>query len=318
MPKKNKNTKSIRSKSNTTITQNKGNSNSSQENTSDKSFRKLSCAPTQEKDFTCYTTNAIIKLRDNWNARHPDAIINSNDIKEIWESLKNGFGNVCNKESCWLRQLFDQSASATKDLFNYFAPESPKTWNKNPNEWLSSVDITKVMKQYESAFPFFEFLGPSPIDFDKTPKGEPSCVYEELCNFDIKKYLDPNNKKTKIGIIFNTDPHYLSGSHWISLFINIKQQFIFFFDSTGDAPSKEINKFAKRIIKQGEDIGLNLKYIVNNKQHQKSNTECGIYSLFMIANLLKETKTPNDFLTTIFTDKEMTTFRQIFFNKESL
>jgi hypothetical protein len=38
----------------------------------------------------------------------------------------------------------------------------------------------------------------------------------------------------------------------------------------------------------------------------------------MIANLLKETKTPNDFLTTIFTDKEMMEFRKIFFNKESV
>ena len=242
-------------------------------------------------------------------------MIISDDVKVIWESLKTALGSVCNKESCWLRQL---GASATKDLFNYFAPESPKTWNKNPHEWLSSVDITKVMKQYEDAFPFFEFFGPSPIDFDKTPKGEPSCVYEELCNFDIKTYFNPANNKNKIGIIFNTDPHYLSGSHWISLFINIKQQFIFFFDSTGDPPSKEINKFAKKIMKQGKEIGINFKYIVNNKQHQKSNTECGIYSLFMITNLLKETKTPNDFLSSMFTDKEMTQFRQIFFNKESL
>jgi len=104
--------------------------------------------------------------------------------------------------------------------------------------------------------------------------------------------------------------------NWISLFINIKQQFIFFFDSTGDPPSKEINKFAKKIMKQGKEIGINFKYIVNDKQHQKSNTECGIYSLFMITNLLKETKTPNDFLTSMFTDKEMTQFRKIFFNHE--
>jgi hypothetical protein len=71
-------------------------------------------------------------------------------------------------------------------------------------------------------------------------------------------------------------------------------------------------------MQQGKEVGINFKYIINNKQHQKSNTECGIYSLFMIANLLKETKTPHDFLTTIFTDKEMMEFRKIFFNKESV
>jgi hypothetical protein len=38
----------------------------------------------------------------------------------------------------------------------------------------------------------------------------------------------------------------------------------------------------------------------------------------MIINLLKETRTPEDFLTTLFTDKEMERFRSIFFNKEEL
>ena len=54
----------------------------------DKEFKKLSCSPTQEKSFTCYTTNALMQLRDSWNARHPDAMIQSNDVEEIWHSLK--------------------------------------------------------------------------------------------------------------------------------------------------------------------------------------------------------------------------------------
>jgi Ulp1 family protease len=130
--------------------------------------------------------------------------------------------------------------------------------------------------------------------------------------------LNPAEPKHKIGIIFNTDPHYLTGSHWISLFIDIKKRFIFFFDSTGDAPPKEITQFVKKIIKQGKALGLNFKYVVNDKEHQKRNTECGIYSLFMIINLLKETRTPEDFLTMLFTDKEMERFRSIFFNQEEL
>jgi len=41
----------------------------------DGEFKKLSCGPTQEKSFTCYTTGALMHLRDTWNARHPDASI---------------------------------------------------------------------------------------------------------------------------------------------------------------------------------------------------------------------------------------------------
>ena len=51
------------------------------------------------------------------------------------------------------------------------------------------------------------------------------------CKFDLKDYLKEG--KNKIGIVFNMDPHYKSGSHWISLFINVKKKVIFFFDSVG-------------------------------------------------------------------------------------
>ena len=46
----------------------------------DREFKKLSCGPTQEKSFTCYTTNALMHLRDSWNARHPDAAIQSDNV----------------------------------------------------------------------------------------------------------------------------------------------------------------------------------------------------------------------------------------------
>ena len=45
-------------------------------------------------------------------------------------------------------------------------------------------------------------------------------MWEELCKFSLKKQLSKGKQKT--GIIFNTDPHYKEGSHWISLFINIQ------------------------------------------------------------------------------------------------
>ena len=277
-------------------------------------FLKLKCSPKlQENDFTCYSNESLIKLKNLWNARHPDVMITTNDPREIWNELKRHLKSVCNKESCWLKQNF-ASSGVDKEMLNYtFAPKSPDDWKKNPNEWLNSIDIENVMKQYEKEFPYFDFIGAAPIDFD-SPKMYGECVWEELCRFDLN--ISIRNGRNKIGFVFNTDPHYLSGSHWISMFVNIKQKYIFFFDSTGNPPPKEVKKFIKKIIEQGKVVGIDFRYIENKKSHQKKPTECGVYSLFMIINLLKETKKPEDFLTDTFPDEEMQRFRNQYFNSE--
>ena len=282
---------------------------------SDDGFIKVQCGPKskEENDFTCYSNESLIKLKDMWNHRHPDVLITSNDPSVIWTMLKQNLRSVCNKESCWLKQNFAKNGLDNELLHYTFAPKSPDTWKKNPNEWLSSLEIENVMKQYENEYPCFDFIGPSPIDF-KSPKMYGECVWEELCHFNLKKCLQ--NGKNKIGIIFNTDPHYLPGSHWISMFINTKEKYIFFFDSTGDEPPKEITDFVKEIIQQGNTENIKFQYIQNNKQHQKKDTECGVYSLFMIINILTGTLKPNDFITENFPDKEMEKFRKLYFNHD--
>jgi len=277
-------------------------------------FIKLKCSPKiQENDFTCYSNESLMKLKSLWNARHPDVIISSNEPREIWEALKGHMKSVCNKESCWLKQNF-AAPGIDKEMLNYtFAPKSPDDWKKNPNEWLNSIDIENVMKQYEKEFPFFDFIGAAPIDFD-APKMYGECVWEELCHFDLN--ISIRNGKKKIGFVFNTDPHYLSGSHWISMFVDLSRNFIFFFDSTGNAPPKEVKRLIKTITQQAKSVGIDLRYIQNNKHHQKKPTECGMYALFMIINLLRDNMKPEDFILDIFPDEEMEQFRDKYFNKD--
>lgn len=274
---------------------------------------KLGCSPNvnHDKDYTCYKSNSLIKLRDLWNGRHPDLLIESNDDREIWKSLKNYMSDVCKTEKCWLKQNF-ASNKLTDELKNYtFVPDTPNKWKENKNEWLNSLDIERVMKQYEKKHNNFDFLGPSPIDFNKKLSDD-TCVWEDLCNFDLKENLLKN--KTKIGIIFNTDPHYLGGSHWISMFIDINKKFILFFDSTGDDVPKEIKQFIKKIKKQGNDIGKKFKVYINKKKHQRGNSECGMYSLHTIIGLLDNEHDVNFFLNYDIPDKNMEKLRQIYFN----
>lgn len=277
-----------------------------------KTIKKPTCSLNRTDSFSCYDNNTLIKLKTFWNARHPDNKINTNNPKEIWNNLKERLSSSCNSESCWLRQKFLNNKIAS-EIRNYsFAPEAPQSWNKNPNEWLSSLDIEKVMKQYEKAYSCFEFIGPSPIDYD-THLEYGECVWEELCKFDLESYV--KRGKFKIGIIFNLDRHYQPGSHWVSLFINIKKGYIFYFDSTGVKGGKEIKKLVKTITEQAKAMNIDLKYIENEREHQKGNNECGMYSLYAITSQLKDNSNPNTFLNgKNITDMSMHVLRNKYFN----
>ena len=53
------------------------------------------CSPiANEKSYTCYSNNALHKLKELWNARHPDAKIMTNVEKEIWSALKQHMSKV--------------------------------------------------------------------------------------------------------------------------------------------------------------------------------------------------------------------------------
>jgi len=286
--------------------------------TQNKPFEKLNCSPKDKnevKDYTCYTDNDLQKLRNMWNARHPDKKISTNDSKEIWELLKNYYSKVCNKESCWVRQM-TKGTKMEKELLDSFSPIEPNEWKKNPNEWLSSIDIIQVMNQYEKSYKCFDFLGPSPIDYD-THQLYGECVWEELCHFNLADQIKKG--KNKIGVIFNTDPHDKDGEHWISLFINIKKGTIFFFDSAGDKAPKQVMKFVKMVTEQGKKLETPVNFSFDENypvEHQYKNTECGVYSIYFIIHMLEDKITGHYLKTHVLKDKYMEQFRKIYYNTD--
>ena len=255
-----------------------------------KNFKKLNCSPIIESErvfnSTCYNTIVLFKIRDEYNKNHHvNSHITGDDPLYIWNQLKTRLN--CESEDCWLKEIKDETLRNEIDKI-VFAPDSPPEWRRNPNEWLSNFDILDVLSQYEKAYPNFHFIGPSPIDFDTQLKNHNNtCVENNLCQFELKREIE--NKKNKIGIIFNLDKHNQKGSHWVSLFIDLEHNFIFYFDSTGDKIPKEINVLKTRIMKQAKNLvkPIHLKYKdTNGIQHQLENTECGVYSLFFIITML--------------------------------
>ena len=276
------------------------------------SFKKLKCSPskTDKTSFSCYSSNDLIKIRDAWNLRHRDRFIDSDDDHEIWNMIKNYSINSCKNERCWLSSLFKKNELDEALLLYTFSPTRPDKWKDDPNTWLSSLDIEAVMNQYERKNKNFAFIGCSPIDFDKIlHNGE--CVWPELCNFDINEYY--NNGVNKIGISLNLDEHTKGGSHWVSIFIDLKQKYIFYFDSNGDETPKEVKRLIDKVKNQCSNIGIEMKIIENDIEHQKKNTECGIYSIYFLTYLLKNNNY-NNFLDKRISDEKMFELRNKFFN----
>ena len=275
-------------------------------------FKKRYCSPKNDNSFTCFTKKSIIKMLKSWNDYYSNDKIEFREydkLHTLWSLLDNKLKNICNDEFCWTKQQFIKNDN---EILEEFRPEMPTKWKDNKNEWLTTLDIEAVMKQYEKKYNDFMFVGPVPIDFD-TELHPGYCVINELCKINLNKMK--NNGKTKLGVIFNLDPHDKPGSHWVSMYADFdKLNEIYYFDSYGLKEPKEVTTLMNRLKEQSEKMGNKTKIYVNNVRHQFKNSECGVYSINFILKLL-EGNTFEDLRDNIIKDDEMEENREKLFIK---
>jgi hypothetical protein len=264
------------------------------------------CSPSSKfDDNTCFSKKSLIKIAENIEREKNIKISKNLPKKKLWKRIKSELSDHCNSstnEVCWITHpvvsdmlkiglsLYNDEQELLPDnieniLNNTFKPPRPK----GKYEWLSTVDIEKVMEQYEKIkwrndtnFNF-SYIGPVPIDFDyKDSIG--NCVSDELCNIDFKKLIKKGIKF--IGITFNLDPHYKPGIHWVSMFIDFERDTIEYFDSFGVSPPAEVIKLVNKCIEKCKEIDINMTFMWNNKEIQRNNSECGVYSLYYLTERL--------------------------------
>ena len=274
------------------------------------------CAPNvstkgRGKGFkTCYSRESLIKIAETWNKNNPDKPPIKTDKKTskyIWSEIQKRLYPVCKKdEYCWKKQEFVKKIKDPEIQLYTFKPEYPKEWLKGyKNMWLSTYDIYYVMKQFEKAHDDFVFLGPIPADC-------PIKIQCELSKLDIKKMKD--NKIHKIGIVYNLDVHTSSGSHWVAIYIDNKNNEINYFDSYGGIPTPLIRKFIERISDQYEKNNITPIVIFNDKRYQYKKSECGMYSMNFILERLNG-KTMYDIYKMKIPDDHMISLRNILYKK---
>lgn len=272
------------------------------------------CAPTrnQANSKTCFTLEELRAMAIAWNNLRPNDTISLPQTKDqLWQALYSRLKPVCNKSSkadaCWLDQddVMKELRKLDKRLYDSITKSALKPkGTKGKHDWLSTVDIENVMRQYEELYGTvadgrskgqFKFLGCLPSDhFKLHPKAFPS---NEMKSYPLS------------AIIFNLDASHQSGSHWVSVFISHDDDnstIVEYFDSTGDPPNRNIKDFLSHPFFQ------NAIYIQNSVKHQRGNNECGLYSMYFILQRLKG-RTMDDINKKRITDKQMNDYRKKLF-----
>jgi hypothetical protein len=269
---------------------------------------------------SCFNIDELKSIATDYNEKHSkNRIIISNDKEDMIKKLKDVLQKECSDQTCWPTLKFIKNK---EELQEAFKPDGPA----GQYDWLSTTEINEGMERYIDLFPEFLFIGAVPIDI------------EDLDQFGVKN-LNYNKLakkgKTKIGIVYNLDEHYKSGSHWVSFYIDTANKKIFYSDSAGRPPEQRIKRLVKKLAESwyekdvGKKINLPLnsymnesgqniieqKYNIkfNETQHQYGGSECGIYAMNFIIRLIRGDDF-DDIHKSRITDKEMNQCRKIYFN----
>lgn len=255
------------------------------------------CAPKKfGKGDTCLTRKELLLIAHDYNnsISNPKKKIGlSLSKKRLYNVIRERLSDTCDDEYCFIEQGF-VADEHKRELESSFRPKKPREWYKNKRTWLNTFDILHVMKQYEALHKNFTFYGVFPMDFQKNYPSSTQCIGSSLCTFHISDLF--KRKKEQFAFVLNLDHHNQSGSHWVSVYGNLnpnKNNFgIYYYDSVSNEPTKEVRQFFTQVATQvkeyfQENISKKFTIKFNTVQKQFKNTECGVFSMVFITQMLK-------------------------------
>ncbi len=275
------------------------------------------CAPGKKFEAgSCITLEVLISMANAYNEVHDNKIKLScrNETlhprrykKYLLKKIGDKYKNTCDSQLCWTQQQF------IKKMNDVMRAELEKFTLRpmGPNgrfEWLNTININETMEQHQSVYKDFLFLGAVPMDFEQIKYP----IVSEL-NLDEAK----GKGKTKFGIIFNLDEHWQSGSHWVACFADIVNGHVYYFDSYGTHPEKRVSALMEKFSNYYSSSGKKCKVRYNKIQNQFKNSECGVYSINFILQML-EGKTFDYIEKNPISDDEINKLREKIFRNVNL
>jgi len=246
------------------------------------------CSPTAENKVICYSENTLLIIAKAWNYLKPKNKIDISNPSLLFQNIQKKMGSRTWAYIDIIRLLNKNKNATITELMSRIEhhnlrPSQPMSWVDNKTEWLSNIDIEKVLRQYEkNKSLFYKFHGVYTIDFGmKLTDGK--CKYDYGCDINMKNIIASRNKF--FGFITNLCKYDEPGYHWTSSFFVLDPKYdsygAYYYDSVKRPIPKLLKIVFKDIKKQMESIYPDRKFVtkVSNIEHQKSNTECGIFSI---------------------------------------
>lgn len=246
-------------------------------------------------------------------------------LKEIAAKLgadaeKNVLSAVMARTGCATERCVAERAAATIPAAKEDLRDRYKVRGSTGNALLSNTQIDAVMRQFGKKFPDF-----FPYNFNMRDYASNSfrdgTVHNTPDSLATVRWTDLytgalfGRKFTRCGCVINSDVYEGPGKHWMALYADAGTNTVEFFNSSGNAPAPEwINWLVKTRMQMEELSGKKATIVrVTAIRHQRSKSECGVYSLFYIWARLNGV--PAEYFTSRpVPDQFMFEFRQHIFN----
>ena len=196
----------------------------------------------------------------------------------------------CENERCVLGKLERElekelgSGSVRREISRCLKIPGP-----TDNRLLTNVDIDMTMQQWaahnDKFYPYnFHMLNYASYSYRNgrvynTPDTLVTIPFDALYQGKLGRAY------TCAGCIINSDTYQGDGVHWMALFVDSRTNpaTAEFFNSSGNAPAPEWVNWMEKTKNIMMALGLNATIVrASTLRHQKSKTECGLYSLFYV------------------------------------
>jgi len=217
----------------------------------------------------------------------------------------------CNSAACLTTELnLDKKWSRTIRM------NTKPQGDINGNTWLDSGQITHILDNFKTQTneKFFN-MGFGTVDFIK-----PTCDYKEfnkLKNVTLNELI--KNGYSTAGAVINTDECNGRGIHWFVVFIDLRNEDeirLEYYNSVNSEMPVNICEFFKKLRSEYEKSNTKIRPVkicsMLPRNHQKENSECGVYSLYYIRSRL-DGISGDDIIKSELSDDVVHEFRSVIF-----